>query len=420
MSFASSRRFDFVRLFFATLLILLVAGESLFSQSAVRIRETSTECGYYLVSAANTSSGVKVADFTEASFEEFLAQNPELEDQIVYIVGTELWGQGKKGKVQHAHETLALHGAEAVAVKTIDRPQGVFQHIRAFFPMKQHWQAITEGEVRAGISKLAISGMAPIVVLLLTQPVEIAVPVGLVNLIQSAIMTFPRQFWGNWQTSSNSFASRFSKQFLISAVFTTGLFWAAQLGETFLFSNEYPGHIKYVLSGLAWWMFIQSKWSSAVFQTLWRTPVHNGVYDWVNLKTKEASQISSAEGAKVNAEVRRSAGRIEMMASLVTTQFFIYASIAGEKAALFHFIFDWNVGHIGMATMGILGAIAWMKPGLWDPGAAVVNAVWETSAKATRPFTEPIAKIGNVTYDWIRDKIKKKKEKQEAEQILDP
>lgn len=403
---------------------------ALFAQDSVRIRNSETECGYYLTSISNTATGIKVADFDETSFEDFLATNPELEDQIVYIVGTELWGESKRNRLAHAKEVLARKGLET-KVKTIDRPKGVFQHIRAFFPMKQHWQRITSGEVTAGFSKLAISGTAPIVVLLLTQPIEVALSVGIVNLIQSAIMTFPRQFWGNWQIASKSWMTRFPKQFLISVVFTIGLFWAAQFGETFVNDPEYPGHIANILSGTAWLMFLRHRWSSAVFQTLWRTPVHNGVYEWVDIKTSEAAKISREDGAIANEKARTTAGRIEMLASLITTQFFIYSSIAGKSATLFHFLFDWNVGHIGMAVMGTIGSVLWAGPKLRgqegvlgaigegahqvrDRVAGVVDAGWEFTAKITKPVRDPVARVGRVTFAWLKNLVKRQKASDQA------
>jgi hypothetical protein len=348
---------------FASLFFGVVTGSLFFAfalngfahdECEVRIRSLKTEPGLYVTPRSNTSSGFKVADLNAESIQSFLHSDPDLEGKVLYLVGTPVYGKDRQ-TVIHAAKQALLAQSTQTPIRLISRPNGLFERFRFLWLMPEDFQTPTREEIRTGFSKLAISGTTPFIVLLATQSWVIALPVGLINLAQSALATFYRRTLGNWQSRSYHFTEKFFKQMIVSLVFTAGIYFAAhwqELGQVLTLEGQ--------------WEMLKTVYAAVLFGTVWRALFHNGVYAWENTMTQRGKDVDG----------RRTAARLEMLASLFTTPFWIHSTITQESLFNVLGLMDYNLGHLGMSLTGAIGAYFWARPQVLDPSVKLLDALF--------------------------------------------
>jgi hypothetical protein len=334
----------------------------------VRIRDLNAKCGLYVTPLENNSNGFRVADLDATQIREYVLSEPDLKDKALYIVGTSLYGKDKKALIKAAEMALTEVGLEN-PVRTIRRPKNILEYMRFLFLMPEDYQRPTKGELIAGAQKMAISGTVPIIVLLMMKPWIIAIPAGLVNFVQSSLMTAFRRTAGNWNVRSYYKAERFFKQMVLSIIFTMGIY----------FSKNWPD-LPQILTGEGMGVMMERVGGAVAFNTLWRTLFHNGVYAWEESMTKRGLDV----------DARRTAARLEMFASLATTPFWMYSTIS-DSYLMDLGLMKFNMGHAVMTGTAAVGAAIWSNPKILDPSVKLmdglfgkINGVWLV---AKRPFT---------------------------------
>lgn len=339
-------------LFFCILQTLLWIPGSLADE--IRIRDMKAPCGFYVVPQDNTSTGLRVADLTDESLRSYLLSDPALDDKVIYAVGTPLYGKRRKAVLNAAR--MAFEEYElSTPLRVINRPQNALERMRFIWFMPEDFQRPTRDEISTGMTKTVLTGTPSFVFLLATQTWIIAIPAATVNFLQSTVATFLRRALSNWQSRSFNKGERFLKQMILSVIFTSGIYFAAHWQEL--------GHILTLDGQLE---MIKTVYASVLFQTLWRALFHNGVYAWENTMTDRGRDVDG----------RRTAARLEMLASAFTTPFWIYSSMTKDVLFDLFGIMNYNVGHLGMTVTAAVGTLIWSKPRMLDPMVNVLDKVF--------------------------------------------
>lgn len=335
---------------------------------AVRVRDLATPRGLYVSNLAKPSLGVKAAELTPESIKAFFDSHPDLKDSQLYVVGVSLTGKDRSEFVKLTKRGLASERIEDVHVRPITKPKNAFERVLMQFPLREDWQRPTLKELTISGIFYTISNSTFTIIMLATQPAEIAVPVSIVNALQSASTTFPRQTIGNWLSRSPSFTEKLTKQLGLSFLFTLGLTLAKAGGVHGVEEGVLP-----ILTATGMGAFVAEQWSKMAFQTSWRIPVESGIPSWVNQKTREGKEQ----------QARAWGTFYRQLSTNIATPFWGYSAVSNHN--LFHFLFDWNLGHLVMVGVGGVATAGWLMPKMYDKPMQLVSWIRNLATKPKSP-----------------------------------
>jgi len=336
----------------------------------VRVRDLKTPCGVYLSNVASPSLGIKVAELSPGSIKAFFDSRPDLNNSQIFVVGVSLTGKDRREFVQMTKSELKAHENPKIRVRAITQPKNLTERALMQLPLVEDWQKPTLGELIPGAIFYSISNGTFTFVMLATQPPEVAVPVAVVNGLQSAATTFPRQTVGNWLSRSPTFAEKLTKQLGLSFIFTLGLTLAKAYGLHGIEDGVIP-----VLGFMGLTHFLVDHWSQMAFQTGWRVPVESGIPEWVNQKTRNNEE---KKGRAWGTFYRQ-------LATNIATPFWGFSTVAGPESTLFNFGFGWNWGHVVMAGIGAVATVGYIFPKMYDGPVAVVDWAKEYLSREQSP-----------------------------------
>lgn len=252
---------------------------------------------------------------------------------------------------------------QAYLTKAMQKPVGAVQHaarsLSFFFPIREDFVRPSSAELQGAVQKILIPGIITFTVMLSQdQPLEVLIPVTLINAANSFATATFRSFLGNWWRRSTSFfPSQWLKNVMVTSFFTANLYWAGRLQK-----------LPEILTFAGWTNFVTSKWITVLFNTLWRAPVSNAIYSWEHRKSRDADPATSLH-------VRRAGAAMEKYLSYIMTQFYIYSIIT--QSSLFSIVqyqngslgfgyesegvsslMNFNIGHAAMASVGALAFVA--------------------------------------------------------------
>lgn len=388
-----------IRKYFFVLALIFWSSGSLWAQKATVVRTAGIACGVYLSQLSDPSKGVKIAELNDEKFVEWVAQNTteiNADKAQFYVVGLPLYGKERATNIEYVKDVLKRAGFEDVQVRPITKPKGLIQNLRAQFPIREDWQRPTAGELKQAAFWWTIGAG----VFAAVQSYQFlhgkfgdatwALPTAIVvvNALQSASTTFPRQAFGNWfalrsrslgagkwlwdrlrltplaQKATNKFQAfalnapvflldkvllneKMPKQFGLGYVFTMGISAAYA---------AYHGDYLFALMPASWGAVLTTKWASIVIPIIWRIPVEAGVPEWA------ASRNEQGQSEKI---VRNWGTFYRQAASMTATPFWAYATLSGDSYGRYMGV-DWNFGHVGMGLVAVTAATAWARPELYD------------------------------------------------------
>lgn len=369
-----------------------------------------------LFSINQDGSYEKLADLDAALMQSAIANAAPEKLESLAIMGAPLFSSERKELENLVQAALAAREAPPAELtvdskplvlmrefmrRPLDAVKHLAQQLRYWLPMSEDWQKPTRAELGSMTQKLVIPGVLTFSVLYsVGQPLKVLIPVTIINAMNSAFAGTIRTFIGNWfSRSKNLFPGRILKQFAFSALFTTTLYWAASG------SMENLGKI---LTFAGWMHLIQSKWLSNLFQTSWRMPVQDAIYSWE--RGRAAEGVSSGE-------LRYKGSVIEKYLSYLMTQFYIwsivsptslfkvvsgaehvfnpatYTALPGETMLM-----EFNYGHVGMATAGVLAAVLLRRMSVMDTLSS--GLAWLDRGENWL-YRSPVT-----LYKWVRNKVK--------------
>lgn len=358
----------------------------------------------------------KLADLDAALMQTAIANAAPEKLESLAIMGAPLFSSERKDLENLVQAALAAREAPPAELSVeskplvilrefMRRPAEAVKHLadqlRYWLPMSEDWQRPTRAELGSMTQKLVIPGVLTFSVLYsVGQPLKVLIPVTIVNAMNSAFAGTVRTFIGNWfSRSKNLFPGRILKQFAFSAFFTANLYWAASG------SMENLGKI---LTFAGWMHLIQSKWLSNLFQTSWRMPVQDAIYSW--------ERGRAAEGVN-SGELRYKGSVIEKYLSYLMTQFYIWSivsptslfKVVSGSEHIFNpanykalpgetMLMEFNYGHVGMASAGILAALLLRKMSVMD--GLSKGLAWLDRGENWL-YRSPLS-----LYKWVKGKVK--------------
>ncbi len=383
-------------------------------QPLATLRKPATPCGLYL-SQMNNGTGIKVADLEETSIEAFFASRPDLEATISVVDSENLKpfddfealqkavvaGRTKAEKKERYLFLVGLPWPKSqsqrivdlvnakVAGENFDFPPRVIalrkpsstgiarvkeEMIYLLVPFASDAAPATPDEIKLGMQSVAISSGITIATQTVMQGIAVGLPASLMNMLFSICTTIFRPFWGNYFSRHDQSPDKWLKQAWLTSFFTIGVYWASKI-----FTPE--------LSDIAtlhgWLLLMSAKWPSVLFQTLWRTPMENGLNDFIQ-----------TESAKGNAtESRRLAASIRRWGTIFSTNCWLISVLYGKP--LFHAGMDWNIGHIGMILSAVVFRMMEKNPEWYHVGESEFR---------TKKYSEIRIKIGQSLRN-IREKL---------------
>lgn len=370
-----------------------------------------------LFSIAADGSYERLADLNEIGIRAAIASVAPEKLESLALIGLPVFGSAKKNFENLVQLAVAARNAPPPELKVEARPltllneflrrptealKHLAQQMRYFFPMAEDWQKPTVEELGSMGQKLVIPGILTFSVMYLNNtPLQILIPVTIVNALNSGLSGTIRTFIGNWfARSANKFPDMFMRQFLYSGFFTTTLYWAG-VGSVAALKN--------ILNFASWMNFFQTKWLSNLFQTSWRLPIQGAIYGWERLR--------SAEGVS-SKEMRYKGSVFEKYLSYVMTQFYILSIVthsslmkvvAGGDSHFYlgnhalqpgeSLLMEFNIGHVAMAGAGIASALLLRNSQVMD---LVGNFIAKLDGWESR-FHQLYLKPVKATVNWVRD-----------------
>jgi hypothetical protein len=352
-------------------LVVFIAGlSSAYCGDGVVLRDPKkAECGVYLSSLVDTSTGYKVAELDKTDIQKKIPElrellepkviyvnpntgkayedldqlkadmddgvaKPVVDYPIVFIVGAPLVGlKGHKLKKATQEILESLNLEHPVRVKTIGRPVKptlggprlarpilapieyaalAAQHALFIAPLPQDYQKPTKKEVDTMVQKLATANSVQQAILFATQPFSVAMLAGVTNYGNSAATGVYRKFISNWFGRQYTGPSFVAAQVLLGSFFVSEFYWYSQLLEW--------EHFKDIATLEGWKTFIALKWSAIAFGVAWRNFLYKAVIPW---------ERGMAKRDRVR-EGRNTAAKFELIGTLVATPAYIVAAVAGR------------------------------------------------------------------------------------------
>lgn len=393
------------------------------AEKHVRIRDPKVKCGIYFSSSVDSTTGVKVAGLSEEGIRRVKEELPKTEARLVYLnrqtgkpfksaealkkgledgiakayvdrpavyaVGVPHFGL-KRGalmkKLRSAVQDLGLENV--VKVNAIGRPVRpdyggnavtrpvmmalevsslASQKFFDLFPMfigryNQDYQRPDRGEVEAMLTKLVFANSLQQGILFASQPLPMALFGGVANYGNSAATGGYRKVISNWFNRASNSVDDLARKFMLTAFFTVELYWfsrildpevVAELGMSGSLDpanwGSMVGEITDITQGQAWLHLLGAKWSAMLFSVLWRTPYYRGIHGW-EARMERDGRIKDA---------RRTAGRFELLGTLIATPAFLIASMQPQDAGFLLRIMGQPVMQLGIPhlAMGLIGGL---------------------------------------------------------------
>lgn len=233
----------------------------------------------------------------------------------------------------------------------------------SIFPLPEDMVRPTQGEMRSMGQKVVMHTVLSVVTLgIKGDPLQVLIPVTVVNAGNSATTGTYRSFIGNWMSrDGNSQLARFVKGVMLSSFFTFDLYLA---------KNAFNGDVLRSLTEFSGWInFMSNQWVSVLFQVLWRSPVYSVLHQWERWRSAQG-------GPDLSQWARTTAGNAEKYMTYLMTQLYLVSILM--KTSFFHLtwktqeglqlvsgsppenlsaldqtlLLNFNAGHLGMALVG--------------------------------------------------------------------
>lgn len=398
-------RFSFQRVIILFSLLCAAFLEPVFGGDSKRVvlRDKSTPCGVYLSSLANDAEGVKVADLSEESIDAYFASKPDLHTRLAYvnkmtgaivhdpdairrglhdktlepvfdrpeliIVGAPLFDvpfvdRTKSKLLRLTRERAKELMGHPIRVRAFGRPGGPLKSVQRvvyFFPLPQDYQRPTRQEKMNTIYKLVVSNGSQQMIVFATNPMQVALTAGAMNVLNSTVTGVYTQSMTNWFNRSGGGTSRFLRGVAVSAFFTTDIYWASRRTlEDFL----------KILTVSGWVEFAASKVWTVGLNVFWRFYYEQTINRW----QREQEKLGHA------AEARRVANNLKFLGTILTTPAFLYAASHGGSEIL-GVSTPFNAGHFGMFLAGAASLpfyYGWLSR---DQGVQRLNQVYSAMMK---------------------------------------
>jgi hypothetical protein len=367
-----------LKFLFFVAFIFLATVSNLSAEKWERVRNRSTEPGIYVMHAHSPSVGLKVAELKDVETAEAYMKEAgflERDDLRLFAVGLPLTGHVRRETVQEIKEHFENQGL-SVRVRAITHPDGLVEKILMFSPLVEDAQMPTKSELISSSVSWLLGTASFSFIMLTTQPTEVAVPVIIVNALQSAAMTFPRQAWGNYFARTRNFPEKVLKQFALTYIFTLGLM-AANHGAV----DGVDGLIYAFTLGL--WHIISQKGLSVAFQILWRVPAENNIPTWI-VKQTEAGHEKRA----------RSFGSwYRALSTNIATPAWGY-SVINDKQFFGGAYGNWNWGHVVMLGVGLTHQLAGSFPIIYEAPMKASAKIHSASKKLGQSCRNFVSRLG--------------------------
>lgn len=364
--------------------------------------------GLYISPLNKPSTGMWVADPSDQAIQAFLETRPDLSNAQVYYAGAPIYGPDAENIKLRLHIALTKNGYTDVPIHILSSPQSLADEIRWFFPLKEDWQKPTLGELLPSLGFYALSNSTFAVIMLHTLGAQEAIPVIIVNAAQSAMMTVPRQFWGNFFMRGRNFSEKFARQLGISAIFSVGLYAASQYGHGGV------DHLAQILTVGGAGLMLSKIWIKAFFQASWRMPVESGIPVWVAHETRQGNET----------EARAYGTWYRQAATNIATPAWGYSTLTDSY--LFELLKKWTWGDVVMGVVGGTFAIANRAPALYKAPIAGVHATKKAVGKVRSgiqwavDLSQELAESDKDAWTVLREKRERDAAKRAAETTLPP
>lgn len=388
------------------------------------VRHRDTPPGIYESSYSNPLRGIQRSDLTEEGIRAYFASHPELQaeekffdlstgdevtaddaarspDQvrrqvdrkILYVVGVPMMGKERAETLEIVQE---LVGKKTGGLKTwlrnlfyldkqnpevhlrpISRPGGKWKVIQNFLypiPYATDLAPVSREVMKQGIQSVTISASIGLAIQLFVQfgeqgepskALAIVVPAWIINSMQSAWTSLPRNWWQNYFRRAEHVAAPVVEPFLgrgripdkVSRVLGS---IAQQIWMTTLFTMNVfiagQGSVEKAVSYMSIpgiWEIIKKKANSMVLNIFWRTPVENSLADYAE------SEAALKRGSAAD----REAAKIRKWITILSTNLWVYSTLTHMNWE--YLGYKWNFGHLGMALVGVFGISAWISPKIY-------------------------------------------------------
>ena len=301
----------------------------------------------------------------------------------LFIVGTPHFGPGngdvpRRGEAKKLVESLLAEffPDKDIALKNISRPvypefsdkdsamdswmmpieAGLYGAQRAYdiLPLAQNYQTPHRGEVESMVAKLIIANGVQQLILMSSQSMGPAIFGGAVNYANSAATGGYRKFISNWFNAAQSrdadkkinvvfnAVDDLVRKTLLTSFFTVELWWSSALGRALFQSTPEDWDRLGRIGSLGGWgeVFV-AKASAIVFSVFWRNYYYKAILGW------EARM--EGEGRKEDA--RRTAGRFELIGTLIATPSYLFASMAKDAYKVLGVV-EFSPSHAVMLGVG--------------------------------------------------------------------
>jgi len=323
---------------------------------------------------------------TPKDFKDALAEGEAraiVDRPALFIVGTPHFGPGNgdipsRGEAMKRVESLLAEyfPEKEISLKNISRPvypdladkdstmdqwmmpieAGLYgaQRLYDTLPLAQNYQTPHRGEVESMVAKLIVANGVQQLILMSSQPMGPAIFGGAVNYANSAATGGYRKFISNWFNAAQSrdtdkkinvvfnTVDDLARKTLLTTFFTAELWWSSALGRALFQSTAEDWNRLGRIGSLSGWseVFV-AKASAIVFSVFWRNYYYKAILGW------EARM--EGEGRKEDA--RRTAGRFELIGTLIATPSYLFASMAKDAYKILGVV-EFSPSHAVMLGVG--------------------------------------------------------------------